>query len=113
MKSEIHEPNEKTNKIVSKTKFTILIAACLFVTAATQAQGFAANRFNGDIHHDRVDVRHDLNDMRHDRADLRYDRRMGDRRDFFHDRQDLRVDHRDFDRDRYELRRDIRDNRCW
>ena len=75
--------------IVSKTKFTILIAAALFFAIGTQAESNNAVNYKGDIRHDRVAMIHARNDIRADRHDLRVDRR-----DYFHDRYDLHRDRR-------------------
>ncbi len=103
-----------------KTKFTLLITACLFFTAVTQAQGYNdhgyANNNNmrqdrHDIYRDNARISHEKNEVYRDVAhgnyrDARYDRfeLNRDRRDRFSDRRDLRVDRRDIRYDRRSAR---------
>ncbi len=72
------------------TKFTIMIAAGLLLSVATQAQGRGSFEPR-DTRHDKMEIRHDQQDLRHDRRDLSVDR------------HDLRVDRRE----------DFRNDYCW
>jgi len=88
-----------------KLKFTLLMAAGLFLAVASQAQSKYDNKFDNmsAIHRDNKSLRHDKKEMYKDGSAFRHDRNKfrHDKRKRFRDRHHFKHNRRHFHHNRY------------